>query len=255
MAQTENTQNSGGAKNTIIILLLLLLLLAIGLACYFYYQEESEKAELNAFRHTSEEQLAAFKLTAERHCSDFLADSVEKAIEQREFFIKDSLSKECIAHVVDSLTANKARAAFVADSIRKANEKPKVVEKKAPEKKVAEKKIELYWIPTKDETNKILFKKLSPAGLNTGICTGNGIKVSVSRPFCTENETGVVKCSYNPQLLIAPCDGPTIVKLPYGTTFGGSQKDEELGSRQRMLDELQRANFDVWIERLKSLKK
>jgi len=174
---------------------------------------------------------------------------------QRAIFVADSIKK-----------AGEERLAFVADSINsiKAKETVKV---KEVEKRVvvqtsnantnasASAKTELYWVANGEETGKIIFGKLAVAGLKTGKCSGDGIKVSVSKmATCKPNNMGTVKCSYVPQLTATTCEGSQIDKLTFGQEFSHSNKDEAV-SKEKVLEGLQGANFSDWVSKLKSLRK
>jgi len=179
---------------------------------------------------------------------------------------KAQIEAERAAFVADSIKkVAEERLAFVADSINaiKAKEVEKVVIVKTPAPSPSVKtptanassKTELYWVANGDETGKIIFGKLASAGLKTGSCSGNGIKISVSKPAaCKPNSMGVVKCSYTPELTATTCDGSQVDKFSFGQEFSHSNKEESV-SRANMLEDLQKANFSAWVGKLKSLRK
>jgi len=178
----------------------------------------------------------------------FSLDSQHKAEAeaQRAIFIADSIKK-----------AGEERLAFVADSINSIKAKEVVVEKRAVpvSNASANAKTELYWVANGDETGKIIFGKLSGAGLKTGKCSGNGIKIQVSKPSaCKSNAIGAVKCSYTPQLTATTCNDAQVDRLTFGQEFSHSSKDEAV-SMAKMLEGLQGGNFSDWVSKLKSLRK
>jgi len=116
-------------------------------------------------------------------------------------------------------------------------------------------KSDLYWVNNGDETGRILFEKLSGAGLKNSQCIGNGIKITAStKPAYSPNAIGNVRCSYTPQLTITTCDGSPIDVLTFGQTFNSSHKDQNIAA-QRMLEGLRNANFGTWVNHLQSLRK
>jgi hypothetical protein len=170
----------------------------------------------------------------------FVADSIRKAGEERSAFIADSIKK-----------LGEAQTKNILDSI-----KAKEAEKRAiTPASNAGSKTELYWVGNGDETGKIIFGKLAGAGLKTGKCSRNEISVSASsKPSCKPNAMGTVKCSYTPQLTAATCEGSQIDKLIFSREFNGSNKDEAV-AKQKLLEELEKANFSEWVGKLKSLRK
>ncbi|MCL2261212.1 MAG: hypothetical protein FWC15_07660 [Fibromonadales bacterium] len=116
-------------------------------------------------------------------------------------------------------------------------------------------KADLYWVNNGDETGRILFEKLSGAGLKNAQCVGNGIKISAStKPAYSPNAIGNIRCSYTPQLTVTTCDGSPIDVLTFGQTFNSSNKDQSVAT-QRVLEGLRNANFSAWVNHLKSLRK
>jgi len=179
-----------------------------------------------------------------------VADSIRKAGEQRSAFVADSIRKLGDAqtkNILDSIKAKEAREAEI-----KAKEAEK---RKAASASNAGSKTELHWVGNGDESGRVVFEKLAGAGLKTGKCGGNGIKVSLSSsPSCKHNATGTVKCSYTPQLTLAACDGAQIEKLAFSRELNGSSKDES-AAKQKLLEELEKASFSEWAGRLKSLRR
>jgi hypothetical protein len=172
------------------------------------------------------------------------AQQMAKAAEERADSIKRSME---------------TREAFIADSIRKLGAtqsvKPKEPATVASPSTGASQKTELYWVSNGDETGKVLFDKLFKAGLKNGKCRGNGVKVvASSKPVCNPNAMGVVKCAYVPQITTSACDGTSANKLTFGETFNGSHKEEAV-SRQKLVEDLQKANFSAWVSNLQTLKK
>jgi len=114
-------------------------------------------------------------------------------------------------------------------------------------------KAELHWVSNGDETGRILFEKLSGTGVKSSKCVGNGIKISASsKPVYSPNVLGNIRCSYTPQLTVTTCDGSHIDILTFGQTFNTSHKDQNI-ARQRMLENVQSANFSAWVKHLQSL--
>jgi uncharacterized protein (UPF0333 family) len=173
------------------------------------------------------------------------AQQMAKAAEERADSIKKSME---------------ARGTFIADSIKKLGE-TQIAKPKEPTAAAlgagasASQKTELYWVSNGDETGKVLFEKLFKAGLKNGKCSGNGIKVlASSKPACNPNAMGVVKCAYVPQITTSACDGTLPNKLSFEVTFNGSHKEEAV-SRQKLVEDLQKANFSAWVNKLQALKK
>jgi hypothetical protein len=209
-----------------IIAAFLLVVLAVVAYLISFIMESQKKAEQEVARVAAEAQLLA------------------KAAEERADSLKSSMG---------------AREAFIADSIRKLgvpqSVKPKEPAAVASPSTGASSKTEIYWVSNGDETGKILFDKLSKAGFKTGKCSGNGVKVlASSKPACNPNAMGVVKCVYVPQITTSACDGTSANKLSFEETFNGSHKEEPV-SRQKLAEDLQKANFSAWVSRLQALKK
>jgi len=189
------------------------------------------------------------KAQAEAERAVFIADSIRKAGEERSAFVADSIKK-----------LGEAQTKSILDSI-KAKEAAQEAAKQAAKQTAgasasnASSKTELYWVSNGDETGKVLFGKLASAGLKTGKCSGNGIKVSASsKPSCKPTAMGTVRCSYTPQLTTATCEGSQIDKLAFGKEFNSSSKDDA-AAMQKMIEELEKANFSEWATKLKSLRK
>lgn len=116
-------------------------------------------------------------------------------------------------------------------------------------------KADLYWVNNGDETGRILFEKLSGAGMKNAQCVGNGIKITAStKPIYSPNAIGNIRCSYTPQLTITTCDGSPIDVLTFGQTFNSSNKDQNTAA-QKVLEGLRNANFSTWVNHLQSLRK
>ncbi|MDR2732082.1 MAG: TIR domain-containing protein [Fibromonadaceae bacterium] len=223
-------------KKSIITALLLMVLAVIAYLVSFGL-ESRKMAATEAARAATEAARAA--AAAER--AFFEADSIKKAGEARAMFVADSIRKLGDAQTQAVLDSIKAREA----------EKRAVV---ATGSGTSSQKVELYWVGNGEDTGKILFEKLSGAGLKTGKCSGNGIRVKPSESSCKPNSMGVVKCIYTPQLVISNCAGAQIEKLNFSQTFNGSNKDEAL-SRQTMLEALRATNFGSWVNQLQALRK
>jgi hypothetical protein len=176
-------------------------------------------------------------------------------------------SQKIAAAEAAKAAAEAERAEFVKQNILDSVNKARESEKEAAKEAAAEqrtgvissantsRKTELYWVGNGDETGKILLGKLSGAGLKSGKCSGSGIKVAASsKPACKPNNMGVVKCVYTPQLTATTCTGAPVNKLTFAQTFNSSSKDEAV-SRQKMLEDLEKANFGTWVNTLQSLKR
>jgi hypothetical protein len=189
------------------------------------------------------------KVAEEAKRTVFVADSIRKAGEERSAFVADSIKKISEAQtksILDSIKAKEAEKQKIVSTPHSAPTSTSIPNSST--------KTELYWVGNGDETSKIIFEKLSGAGLKTGKCSGNGIKVStLSKPSCKPNAMGTVKCSYTPQLTAASCGGSQIEKLTFSREFIGSNKDEAV-EKQKLLKELENVNLSEWIGKLKSLR-
>jgi len=179
------------------------------------------------------------KAAAEAERAVFVADSIKKAGEERAAFVADSIKK-----------LSEAQTKSILDSIKAKEAEKRVV---VPTSNSGA-KTEFYWVANGDETGKVIFGKLAGVGLKTGKCSGDGIKISVSKPACKPNSMGVVKCAYTPELTATTCDGSQVDKLIFSQEFSHSNKDEAI-SRAKMVEELEKANFGGWVSKLKSLRK
>jgi len=113
---------------------------------------------------------------------------------------------------------------------------------------------EFYWTGNGDETGIIMYKKLLGAGLKLGSCYGDGISIEVSKPSCKIVPTAMIRCTYTPQLTIKTCNGSLLDIQTYGQTFSSINKNENI-AKQKMLENLQNANFNAWVSQLQSMKK
>ncbi|MDR3001659.1 MAG: TIR domain-containing protein [Fibromonadaceae bacterium] len=180
----------------------------------------------------------------------FISDSTAK----HTAYLKDSIEKHT-AYVADSLRKLSEYASqSVRDSVRALDSIRRV--QAAAASAAASARVELYWVDNGDETGKILFQKLSRVGLRTGNCTGNGLKVTASRPSgrCSPNKRGEINCSYTPQLTVTTCDGTPRDNLS-STQISGSDTKSEATARQRMLENLSNTSFSQWVSRLQGLRK
>jgi hypothetical protein len=194
--------------------------------------------------------LVNFGLESQRKAAEgekrtvFVADSISKASTERSAFVADSIQK-----------LGDARAMGILDSIKAKEAKEAEKRKAAAQTSSAPAKTELYWVSNGDESGKAIFEKLSGAGLKTGKCSGNGIKVSASsKPSCKPNAMGTVKCSYTPQLTASSCEGSQIDKFTFSRELNGSSKDEAV-AKQKLLEELEKVNLSEWVGKLKSLRR
>ncbi len=202
-------------------------------------------AYLISFSLDSQKKAAAesARATAEAERAIFIADSIKKASEERAVFVAKN--------ILDSI--NKAREAEKATETKRPSAAVTTTASK-PAQAGASQKTELYWASNGEDTGKILFEKLSKAGLKTDKCSGNGIKVSASKFQCKTNAMGAIRCTYAPQLTATTCSGTQVEKLTFGQTFNGTNKDENL-AKQKILEDLRSANFNAWIGQLLALKK
>ncbi|MCL2208066.1 MAG: TIR domain-containing protein [Fibromonadales bacterium] len=199
----------------------------------------------------------------------FLVTSIQaKQKEALEAAMKAAKDAERAVAVQDSIKlAADVRAAFVADSMRKENEAKtrgifdslaaKDAEKRAASaaaSAAASQRKELFWVGNGDETGKILFNKLSMAGLKTGGCSGNGYKViASSKPNCPPSQLGSVKCSYTPQITITACSGSQVDKCNFPSM--NSSGKEEGAARQKLQESLQILNVNSCVSMLQALRK
>lgn len=216
-------------RKPIIAVLSLMILAIIAYLVSFGLESQKKAAE------------EAAKAKAESERAALVADSIKKAGEDRAAYVADSIGK-----------LGEARSQSILDSI-------KAKEAKEAERRAAastSQKTELYWVGNGDETGERLFRKLSGAGLKTGKCSGNGIKVTASsKPLCGPSPTGGIKCTYTPQLIAANCsNGSQVDKLIFGQAFIGSSKEQN-SANQKILESLDKANFSDWVNKLKSLRR
>jgi hypothetical protein len=213
-------------RKSIIATLLLVILGIISFIGYGAMEAQKQRAEAERQRIESEKRAEEQRIEAEKKAREreaFVADSIAKAKEQLFQSFTDSIkAKEA---------AEAARRAAAATSAKK----------------------ELYWINNGDESGIILRQKLARAGLRDGSCGGNGIKVSVSKPACKTTSVGV-RCSYTPVLTATTCGGAKIEQLTFGETFSGPNSKEESPSRKRMLEDLEKANFNSWVNALQAMR-
>jgi hypothetical protein len=210
-------------KSIITVLSLVILAVIAGLVSFSLDAQKMAKTE-------------AARAAAEAERAVFIADSVKKAAEEQTKSILDSINK---AKNTEKATEKKRSPIAATAATSSANTNPKT---------------ELYWAGNGDETGRILFEKLSGANFKSGECAGNGIKVSASsKPACSSNPMGGIKCSYTPQLTVATCSGSPKDKLIFGQTFSSSNKDDGM-ARQKILESLKSTNFGEWIRKLKALR-
>ncbi|MCL2284238.1 MAG: TIR domain-containing protein [Fibromonadales bacterium] len=173
----------------------------------------------------------------------FVADSAAKAAsEAGRKSLLDSISAKDAERKVEEERRAKEAAARAAAAATSATAAP------------ANQKKELYWAGNGDETGRILFEKLSGAGLKSGNCSGNGLKVSASsKPVCALQKSGLAKCSYTPQVTITTCSGSTVEKLAVAQVAGSNKSESE--AKGKMLENLRNTNFGGWIGTLQGLKK
>jgi hypothetical protein len=205
------------------VLALILYLVNLGMD----YKNRAEKGELQS-KHAQD---------SIKNAAELEKDLIKKAAEAEKARILDSVKTSQETRRSERQAVAAAAAAVAAVAPGSANQK-----------------IELYWVSNGEETGKILFDKLSRVGLKTSKCSGNGIKVSASKYSCKPNAVGVVKCTYNPQLITTTCAGVQVDIFTVGQTFNGSNKDEVL-SKGRMLEDLQNANFNSWVNQLQAMKR
>jgi hypothetical protein len=186
-------------------------------------REEAEKQRMETERRAEEQRIETEKRAAEREA--FVADSMAKAKELQ------------FQSFTDSIKAKQAEDA----ARRAATAVP------------ASTKRDIVWVHNGDETGRILRQKLSRAGLKDGSCSGNGIKVSVSKPSCKTTHVGV-RCSYTPVLTATTCGGASVDKFTFGQTFNGPSTKEESVSKQKMLEDLENANFSSWVSALQAMR-
>ncbi|MCL2100955.1 MAG: TIR domain-containing protein [Fibromonadales bacterium] len=214
-------------------ILAVLSLIIVSIIAYlgFLYLEKSKQADLEAKQAEEERIRAALE-----------ADSIKKAEEIRRVFIADSLNK---------LREDQTRG--ILDSVKAREEERRAAAAAAAA--AAATRTELHWVDNGDETGRILLQKLSRAGFKAGGCTGNGLKVTASRPpaRCLPNKRGGIDCSYSPQLTITTCDGAPRGNLTFAQLIGSDSKSEA-AAKQKMLEELSAANFNQWVNRLQGMK-
>jgi len=201
-------------------------------------------------------------LTVIAYLVSFSLDSQKRAVAEMEraVFIADSVKKageERAQNILDSI--NKAREAEKAKEVKEVKEVKRPPATAVPTTTAstasASLKTELYWVGNGEDTGKILFEKLSRAGLKTTKCSGNGVKVSASsKSQCKTNAMGAIRCAYTPQLTATTCSGSQVEKLTFEQTFNSANRDESI-AKQKMLEDLQNANFNAWISQLQALKK
>jgi len=184
---------------------------------------------------------AAAKMLAAAERARVVQDSITQAAAERNIFIADSmrqLKDAATQNIFDSIAAREAQRKAAAAAAEVASNQ----------------KRELFWVGNGDETGKILFNKLSRAGLKTSGCSGNGLKVSVSsKPNCPPQAIGGVKCNYTPQITVTTCSGSQMERLALPTITSSGK--EEASAKQKLLESLQSANVGSWVNTLQALRK
>ncbi len=216
------------------------LIIAIIASLVYFGLESQKKAEEEAKRSALKTAEAEAEAKRVRDSTERAMDSLKKASEEQMAFVT--------RNILDSIKAKEAeRKAAAATNVATAPSKN--------QSQSQSQRVELYWVGNGDDTGKILFGKLSRAGLKSGGCNGNGIKVSASsKPSCMPTAMGTVKCTYAPQITITTCEGSQINKLAFGQTFSGTNKDENV-ARQKMQENLESANFSKWVGELQALRR
>jgi len=110
----------------------------------------------------------------------------------------------------------------------------------------------LYWNPEQNDIySEIAFAKLSNSlKLEKAACKGNGISLIYKNSGCKCNLAGIAKCSHQPSLLIASCEGAEYQLLENQNIEALHTREE--GAKEKLQEKLRNETFwNKWEQEIK----